>query len=51
LAKNEDLLRFLFGELAGILSVVTKEKVVYTNNTFEDDTLVIEFEKHGKKEF
>ncbi|NQE54160.1 hypothetical protein C5S29_11255 [ANME-1 cluster archaeon GoMg3.2] len=51
LAKNEDLLRFLFGELAGILSVVTEEKVVYTNNTFEDDTLIIEFEKHSKKEF
>jgi hypothetical protein len=44
LAKNEEFLRFLFGELEGILSVITKEKVVYTGNTFEDDTLVIKFE-------
>ena len=45
LPKNEDFLGFLFGELAGILSGITKEKVVYTRNTFEDDTLVIKYEK------
>ena len=44
LTKNEDFLKFLFGELEGILSVITKEKVVYMGNTFEDDTLVIKFE-------
>jgi predicted hydrocarbon binding protein len=44
LPKNEAFLGFLFGELEGILSVITREKVVYTSNTFEDDTLVIKFE-------
>ncbi|MGB7001125.1 MAG: V4R domain-containing protein [Halobacteriota archaeon] len=44
LTKNEDVLKFLFGELEGILSVITNEKMVYRRNTFEDDTLVIKFE-------
>nr|QNO56399.1 hypothetical protein EIIOIEJP_00006 [Methanosarcinales archaeon ANME-1 ERB7] len=45
LTKNEDVLKFLFGELEGIMSVITKEKVEYRRHTFEDDTLVIKFEK------
>ena len=45
LAKNEDFLGFLFGELTGLLSVLTKEKMAYKGNAFEDDTLVIRFEK------
>jgi len=47
LAKNEDFLGFLFGELEGLLSAITKEKVVYAGNTFEGDDLVIEFKKQG----
>ena len=47
LAKNEDFLGFLFGELEGLLSAITKEKVVYTGNAFEDSDLVIQFKKTG----
>jgi len=45
LAQNEDFLGFLFGELAGLLSVITKEEVVYRENTFEDNALRIKFKK------
>jgi len=45
LAKNEDFLGFLFGELEGLLSAIAKERVVYTGNAFEGDDLVIEFKK------
>ncbi|TRZ52786.1 MAG: hypothetical protein D4S01_02340 [Dehalococcoidia bacterium] len=45
LAHNEDLLGFLFGELEGLLSVATKEKVTYTGNAFEGNDLVIKFKK------
>lgn len=47
LAKNEDFLGFLFGELEGLLSAITKERVVYAGNIFEGDDLVIEFKKQG----
>ncbi len=45
LDRNEELLGFLFGELEGVLSVITKEKMVYAGNTFEGDELVIKFKK------
>lgn len=45
LAKNEDFLGFLFGELEGLLSAIRKENVVYAGNAFEGDDLVIKFKK------
>ena len=45
LAKNEDFLGFLFGELTGLLSVITKEKMAYKENAFENNSLVIRFKK------
>ena len=45
LAETEDFLGFLFGELAGLLSVITKERMAYKDNTFEDHALVVRFKK------
>jgi len=47
LTKNDDFLGFLFGELEGLLSAITKEKVVYTANAGVGNDLVIQFEKRG----
>lgn len=47
IAKKEEFLGFLFGELEGVLSALTKEKVVYAGNTFEGDDLVIKFKRYG----
>lgn len=45
LAHNEDFLGFLFGELEGLLSEITGEKVIYAGNAFEGNELVIKFKK------
>ena len=47
LLKNEDFLGFLFGELEGLLSVITEEKVVYSGKAFEGDELVIKLRKEA----
>jgi predicted hydrocarbon binding protein len=43
LARSEDFLGFLFGELEGLLSEVTEEPITITGNAFSGDTMVITF--------
>lgn len=47
LAMNEDFLGFLFGEFAGLLSVIRKERMAYREYTFEDHALVVRFKKEA----